>query len=103
MAATVAGFFLAYWWSRTLADFILGQFFNAPAQLNLSPDMRGLLSTATAAAITGVLFGLAPAWRATRAEPTFPLQKNAQTISRRHGRRGRRLLGSQVARPLVRL
>jgi ABC-type lipoprotein release transport system permease subunit len=44
VAGTLAGFFLAYWWSGTLADFILGQFFNAPAQLNLTPDMRACCS-----------------------------------------------------------
>ncbi len=101
MAGTVAGFFLAYWWSRTLADFILGQFFNAPAQLNLSPDMRVLLSTATVAALTGVLFGLAPAWRATREDPNFALQKNAQKFSRSTGRLGKSLIVTQVALSLV--
>jgi predicted permease len=101
VAGTLAGFFLAYWWSRTLADFILGQFFNAPARLNLSPDMRVLLSTATVAVLTGVLFGLAPAWRATREDPNFALQKNAQKFSRSTGRLGKSLIVTQVALSLV--
>ena len=95
VAGTLAGFFLAYWWSHTLADFILGQFFNAPAQLNLSPDMRVLLSTATVAILTGVLFGLAPAWRATREDPNLALQKNAQKFSRSTGRLGKSLIVTQ--------
>jgi len=101
VAGTLAGFFLAYWWSRTLADFILGQFFNAPALLNLTPDMRVLASTATIAASTGVLFGLAPAWRATREDPNLALQKNAQKFSRSTGRLGKSLIVTQVALSLV--
>jgi predicted permease len=101
MTGTLAGFFLAYWWSRSLADFILGQFFNAPAQLNLTPDMRVLVSTATVAVFTGLLFGLAPAWRATREDPNFALQKNAQKFSRSTGRLGKSLIVTQVALSLV--
>jgi predicted permease len=101
VAGTLAGFFLAYWWSRTLADFILGQFFNAPAHLNLTPDMRVLLSTATVAVLTGVLFGLAPAWRATREDPNIALQRNAQKFSRSTGRLGKSLIVTQVALSLV--
>ena len=101
VAGTLAGFFLAYWWSRTLAGFILGQFFNAPAQLNLAPDMRVLASTAAVAIMTGVLFGLAPAWRATREDPSFALQRNAQKFSRSTGRLGKSLIVTQVALSLV--
>jgi predicted permease len=101
VAGTLAGFFLAYWWSHTLADFILGQFFNAPAQLNLTPDMRVLVSTATVAVVTGMLFGLAPAWRATREDPNFALQQNALKVSRRTGHLGKSLIVAQVALSLV--
>ena len=101
IAGTLAGFVLAYWWSVTLADFILGQFFNAPAQLNLTPDMRVLLSAATVAILTGVLFGLAPAWRATREDPNFALQRNAQKFSRSTGLLGKSLIVTQVALSMV--
>jgi len=101
MVGTLAGFFLAYWWSRSLADFILGQFFNAPAQLNLTPDLRVLVSTATVAVLSGVLFGLAPAWCATREDPNIALQKNAQKFSRSTGRLGKSLIVTQVALSLV--
>jgi predicted permease len=101
VAGTLAGFFLAYWWSRSLADFILSQFFNAPAQLNLAPDMRVLVSTATVAILTGVLFGSAPAWRATREDPNFALQKSANKFSRGTGRLGKNLIVTQVALSLV--
>src|SRR5260370_25653472 len=82
---------------------MLGQFLNAPAQLNLTPDMRVLLSTATVAILTGVLFGLAPAWRATREDPNFALQRNAHKFSRSTGRLGKSLIVTQVALSLVRL
>lgn len=98
---TLAGFFLAYWWSRTLAGFILGQFFNAPAQLNLTPDLRVLVTTAVVAILTGVLFGLAPAWRATREDPNIALQRNVQKFSRSTGRLGKSLIVTQVALSLV--
>lgn len=101
VTGTLAGVFLAYWWSHTLADFILGQFFNAPAQLNLTPDMRVLVSTATVAVVTGMLFGLAPAWRATREDPNFALQQNALKASRRTGHLGKSLIVAQVALSLV--
>lgn len=101
IAGTLAGFFLAYWWSHTLAGFILNQFFNAPARLNLAPDTRVLLSTAAVAISTGILFGLAPAWRATREDPNFALQSNSQKFSRSTGRLGKTLIVSQVALSLV--
>src|SRR5215472_948572 len=101
VAGTLTGFLLAYWWSHTLADFILEQFFNAPARLNLAPDTRVLVSTASVAVITGVLFGLAPAWRVTREDPNFALQKNAQKFSRSTGRLGKSLIVTQVALSLV--
>jgi len=100
-AGTLAGFFLAYWWSRSLADFILSQFFNAPAQLNLAPDMRVLAVTAAVAILTGVLFGLAPAWRTTRADPNVSLQRNANRFSAGTGRLGKVLIVTQVALSLV--
>ena len=101
VAGALAGFFLAYWWSRSLADFILSQFFNAPAQLNLAPDTRVLVSTATLAVLTGMLFGLAPAWRATREDPNLALQKSANKFSRGTGRLGKNLIVTQVALSLV--
>jgi predicted permease len=101
VAGTLAGLLLAHWWSRKLADFILSQFFNAPAQLNLAPDMRVLVSTATVAILTGVLFGLAPAWRATREDPNFALQRNARKFSRGTGRLGKSLIVTQVALSLM--
>ncbi len=68
-AGSLAGFALAYWASRALADFILGQIFFVPAQMNLSLDWRILGFTAGVAILTGVFVGLVPAWRAV--DPGF--------------------------------
>lgn len=100
-AGTAAGFFLAYWWSRALADFILGQFFNAPAKLNLAPDLRVSFFTAAVAVLTGVLFGLAPAWSAAREDPNVALQRNARKSARSTGRLGKGLVVTQVALSMV--
>ena len=101
VGGAIAGLLLAGWWSRSLADFILSQFFNAPAQLNLAPDTRVLLGTSAVAITTGILFGIAPAWRATREDPNFALQKNAQKFSPSTGRLGKSLIVTQVALSLV--
>jgi hypothetical protein len=48
-----------------------------------------------------VLFGLAPAWRATREDPNRALQTNAQKFSRSTGRLGQSLIVAQVALSVV--
>ena len=97
VAGTLAGVVLAYWWSKTLAGFILSQFFNAPAQLNLSPDVRVLLCAALLAIGTGVLFGSAPAWRSASQNPNHTLQSNAKKFTSGTGRLGRKLIIAQIA------
>lgn len=77
------------------------QFFNAPAQLNLSPDVRVLLCTAIIAIGTGVLFGLMPAWRSTREDPNVALPSNAKKFTWGTGRLGRSLIIAQIALSLV--
>ncbi len=100
-AGSLAGFALAYWASRALADFILGQIFFVPAQMNLSLDWRILGFTAGVAILTGVFVGLVPAWRATRADPNAALQQSSRTIAGTTGRLGKGLIVTQVAVSLV--
>lgn len=60
----VLGIFLARWATKLLVIFLsTGQ---SPIALDLHPDIRVLSFTAAIALITGLLFGLAPALRATR-------------------------------------
>ncbi|HYL64673.1 MAG TPA: ABC transporter permease [Candidatus Methylomirabilis sp.] len=100
-AGTIAGFFFANWVSALLASFILRQAFNTPAQLNLSPDMHLFLFTAGAAIATGVLVGIAPAWRATQEDPNLALQRNAGRFAGGAGKLGQSLIVAQVALSLM--
>jgi predicted permease len=54
--------------------------------------------TASVTLLTGILFGLAPAWAATRAEASSALREGAQTATRRRkGLGGKALVGFQIA------
>lgn len=95
------GFVIAYWAGSALSAFILGQIYIVPASLNLSPDWRILGFTATAAILTGVLFGLAPAWRATREDPHAAIQQMGHRFASGTGRLGKGLIVAQIALSLV--
>src|SRR5881392_2532893 len=101
VAETLAGWLFAHWASHAISDFILGQIYTVPAALNLSPDWQILGRTAAMAILTGVLFGLAPAWRATREDPNAALQHGSRTLGRGAGRLGGGLIITQVALSLV--
>jgi predicted permease len=48
--------------------------------------------------LTGLLFGVAPAWQSTRAQVSTTLKDTAQTVTRRrHGVAGKAIVGLQVA------
>jgi len=94
------GLVLAYWGSRALRDFILQRFVTPPA-LNVAPDFRVLAFTAAAAALTGILFGLAPARAAARQDPAELLQHDSLRSSGGSSRPGKLLVASQVALSLV--
>jgi predicted permease len=54
--------------------------------------------TAAVTLLTGILFGLAPAWSAARAEVSSSLKESAQTATRRRkGMSGKALVGFQIA------
>ena len=95
------GFVIAYWASRSLSAFILGQIYIVPASLNLSPDLRILGFTAATAILAGVLFGLAPAWRATREDPHATMQQTGHRFAAGTGRLGKGLTVAQIALSLV--
>jgi len=101
LAGTLLGLALANWGSRALSDFILGQIYSIPAELNLSPDWRVVGFTAAIAISTGVLFGLAPAWRASREDPNAALQQSARTVGGDGRSLGKGLVVAQVALSLV--
>ena len=101
VAGGLAAFVVAYWGSRLLADFILTQSSTMPAELNLSPDTHILGFTAAAAVLTGMLFGVAPAWRAAQGNLNAVLQQNARTLCGGTGRLGRGLIVTQISLSLL--
>jgi predicted permease len=99
VSGALAGFWVANWGSRLLADFILGQIFYTPGRLNLHPDLRILGFTAGAAILTGLLFGLAPALNATRSRVSVSLQDSSRIL--KGSRCGEFLVCTQIALSLV--
>ena len=97
VTGSVAGCLLAYWASRALAGFITGEIFSVPAAPNLSPDWRIAGYTASATITTGILFGLASAWRATREDGNVALQQSGRTLGHGTGALGKGLIVTQVA------
>lgn len=80
------GLLFAAWGTRLLLP-LLSQG-EIPAHLNLSPDARVLAFTAAVAVLTGVLFGLAPAFLATRVEMNSALKNDASGLAPGSGSRG---------------
>jgi predicted permease len=74
-----------------------------PVRLNLNPDVRMLGFTIAVAALTGVLFGLAPAFLATRVDMNSTLKNEASGLSGRgaHLTIGKMFVVSQVALSLL--
>jgi predicted permease len=92
----LCGILLARWATRLLVVFISSG--RTPIILDLNPDLRILTFTVAVSIATGVLFGLAPAMRATRVD-LAPALKNvtALTLGRGRLRPGRVLAVVQVA------
>ena len=100
VTGTAFGTLFAYW-SRGL---LLGlrQFNGAPAELDLPLDGRVLAFTIAVTAGTALLFGLAPALRATRIDLTAEFQSGGRLLGKRAGSRlGQMLMVVQVALSLV--
>jgi predicted permease len=74
-----------------------------PVSLDLGADGRVLAFTLGVAVVTGVLFGLAPAWRATRVDPQAALKANGRGVAEGHSRftLGKALVIGQMALSLV--
>jgi len=73
--AGVAGGVLAWWTVRSLAAL------NLPVEFDLRIDYRVLIFTAGISLVTGVAFGLAPAFRATRIDLVPTLRDDGDTAS----------------------
>jgi len=101
VAGAAGGFLIAIGATRVLIALLSTT--DNPVVLDLSPDWRILLFTATAALGTGLLFGLAPAVRATRTGLGGALKERTHQIQSSGRRFGftRLLLGVQVALSIV--
>jgi predicted permease len=91
----------AFWGTRLLPP-LLSQG-EIPVRLNLNPDVRMLGFTIAVAALTGVLFGLAPAFLATRVDMNSALKNEAPGFGGRgaHLTFGKMFVVSQVALSLL--
>ena len=100
-AGTICGLFLAFAISRMLVSFISTP--QSQIFLDLGMDWRVLAFTTALAFLTTVGFGLAPAVRATRAEPATLLQSGSRGMSGGRERFSLRriLVVSQVALSVV--
>jgi putative ABC transport system permease protein len=101
LAGSICGLFLAFAISRMLVAFISTQ--QNQVFLDLRMDWRVLAFTTALAALTTVSFGLAPALRATRAEPATLLQSGSRgtTGGRERFSLRRILIVSQVGLSVV--
>src|SRR5262245_2174422 len=99
-AGGVLGLLIAWWGSRFLLAMVVSG--TIPVFLDLTLDARALGFTAAVSLTAGILFGLAPAWRATRVDLTPTLKDDASYAS--GGARfgfGKTLVVAQVALSLL--
>ena len=94
------GLAFAYWGSRLLVA-LMTEGHPTSVIFDLRPDWRVLSLTASVAILTGILFGLAPAWRCSREDPVSVLQQTSRGLSGATGMLGRALIITQVALSLV--
>jgi predicted permease len=95
-SGALLGLAFAYWGSHLLVSWMTHDSL-APIVFDLRPDWRVLCATAAAAIVTGIVFGLAPAWHASRQDPACLLQLNARTLTTGVGMAGKVLIVTQVA------
>jgi predicted permease len=83
------GLLLAFMGTRALITFVVGK--DAHTALGATPDLHVLAFTSTICLATGVLFGIAPAWRVSRMSASGALNATARTVGSGGGRSGRLL------------
>jgi predicted permease len=101
LIGAAVGVLFARWATRLIVAMMATP--RTPAVFDLHPDWRVLLFTCGAAVFTGILFGLLPAFRATRADLGVSLRERAQNLRGSEPRAGaaRLLLALQVALSVV--
>jgi len=84
ISAAGLGLLFARWGSRLLVAVLSPT--STPIYLDLGLDGRVLGFSIAVAVLTGLAFGLAPAWRAARVHPNAALKANARGVVEGHGR-----------------
>jgi predicted permease len=102
LAGGLTGTLFAFWLTRILIAFVSTTQRHGPGQftrLELQPDWRMVLFTLGVALISGILFGLTPALRATRVGIASSLKESAHHLRGSEGRfqSGRLILTFQTA------
>lgn len=89
---------LARWGSRVLLGFVANATSQSlPVQLQFHIDVRVLFFTAALSLLSGMLFGIAPAWRMSKVSLVSGLKENASSGISRRLRLNKSLLVAQVA------
>src|SRR2546430_1508188 len=99
VSAAFAGVLFSAWSTRVLVGFISSE--TGPVVLDLRPDWRVLVFSIGVIFITALMFGLAPALRATPIDLASSLIERSRTFGGREGRLRKALLVSQVAMAMV--
>jgi putative ABC transport system permease protein len=99
MLGAIGGLLFAVWGSRLLVRFLSKA--GGQLQLDTAPDLRVLAFTMVVAILTGVLFGLAPALRATSVSPNNALKERARGMAGSRFGLGSALVTGQVALSLM--
>ncbi len=89
-AGGALGIVFAYWGVRVITGVITNGG-RTPINFAVAPDWRILAFTIAVSLGTGILFGLAPAFRSTHLDLTPALKETASTAPRSGTRRGRRI------------
>jgi predicted permease len=102
IAGGAIGVLFAWWTSGALLGLVAD---SATTPLSATPDARVFIFTFALSALTGVLFGVAPAWQATSPKLALTLKDQAGSVSLGggHVRLRRALVISQVALSLLML
>jgi predicted permease len=93
------GLLFAWWGTRLLLPLLVQG--EIPVHLDLSPDARVLGFTTAVALLTGVLFGLAPAFQATRVDLNSTLKYDSRSQSSAPSAFGQVFVISQIALSLL--
>jgi predicted permease len=95
------GIAFAVWGSQLLPRLLSRG--NTSVDLDLALDGRVLLFTIGVTTVTGLLFGLAPAWRAGRVDPQTAMKAQGRGVAEGHSRfaMGKTLVVAQIAMSMI--